>query len=64
MVRLSGTAGVIIDDESKSDEVPPGDSVEFAVWQGSGMSTPKLTALWRAEPDVIELAETVAVRAV
>jgi hypothetical protein len=61
-VSLIGGAGIHTDEDSEREELSTGDSVEFAVWQGSGMSTPRLTILWQEEPDGEQRTKTVSVR--
>jgi Flp pilus assembly protein TadG len=61
-VFLTGTDGVHIDADSNSDRLVSGDSVEFAVWRGMGMGTPRLTIHWSDEPGGEEHTAETAVR--
>jgi len=62
-VKLTGTEGVHTDEDSSAEEVGPGDSLEFYVWRGGEMPTPRLSISWSLSPGGEQISESVAVRA-
>ncbi len=62
MVQLSGTAGIITDEDSAADEVPPGHTLEFGAWRGGGMETPRLTIAWDDPVSGKRESESIAIR--
>lgn len=61
-VELTGTAGIMTDEDSAAEEVPPGHTLEFAAWRGGGMDTPRLTISWDDPVSGKRESETIAIR--